>query len=47
MDKLTVSSTNVLTLRRTPQGWRVLLAANIEGLAEQILSSVGGAEQED
>ncbi|RNC65244.1 MAG: hypothetical protein ED859_17770 [Desulfuromonadales bacterium] len=47
VDKLTVTSTEVLTLRRTPQGWRALLTANIEGLAEQLLSSVGAAVQED
>lgn len=46
VDKLTVSSTDVMTLRRTPEGWRALLTANIEGLAEQILSSVAGAGQE-
>lgn len=47
VDKLTVTSTDVLTLRRTPQGWRALLTANIEGLAEQLLSSIGAEEQED
>lgn len=47
VDKLTVTSTDVLTLRRTPQGWRALLTANIEGLAEQLLSSVGEAGQEE
>ena len=46
VDKLTVSSTNVLTLRSTPQGWRVLLTANIEGLAEQLLSSLDTKEQQ-
>ena len=46
VDKLTVSSTSVLTMRSTPQGWRVLLTANIEGLAEQLLSSLGMEEQQ-
>lgn len=43
VDKLTVSSTDVMTLRRTPEGWRALLTANIEGLAEQLLSSMDAA----
>lgn len=46
VDKLTVTSTDVLTLRRTPQGWRALLTASIEGLAEQLMASVGAEEQE-
>lgn len=45
VDKLTVTSTDVMTLRRTPQGWRALLAANIEGLAEQLVSSLNAAEE--
>ena len=47
VDKLTVTSTNVLTLRRTAGGWRVLLTANIEGLAEQLLSTFGTVEQQE
>lgn len=46
VDKLTVTSTDVLTLRRTPQGWRALLTAGIEGLAEQLMASVGTEEDE-
>ncbi|QSV47055.1 hypothetical protein [Geobacter benzoatilyticus] len=45
VDKLTVSSTDVMTLRRTPEGWRALLTANIEGLAEQLLSSMDAASE--
>jgi hypothetical protein len=45
MDKTTVSKVEAVTLQRTPQGWRLTLTGEIEGLAETLQATAEAGRQ--
>lgn len=45
MDKIVVSKVEAVTLQRTPQGWRLALTGEIEGLAETLQATAEAGRQ--